>query len=419
MHPKRFVFFLPWLIGVLSSVLIFISGCKDSTDSAPLTVKPQKGPFVVSVVATGELNAQNSIDIEGPTGIRKAGLFQLKITDLVAEGTVVKPGDVVAQLDKAELLSKLKEVEMNLQKFTSQYTGVRLDCTLTLAQARDELVNLRYAMEQRKLEKDESVYEAPSTRRQAEIEADKAVRAYDQAKINYSTKVKQAEAKMREAEAELNKEKQNYNDILQVMGQFTITATEPGMVIYAREWDGKKRIVGSTINAWDMRVATLPDLSKMQSVTHVNEVDIKKIRVGQKVKIKLDADSDKKLTGEITSVANIGEQHPSSESKVFEVVIKVLESDSTLRPAMTTSNEIMVETIENAMFIPLETVHSDDQGLTFVYIKDGSGIKRKQVELGLENDNHVVVKAGLTLEEELYLSKPDGAEDAALIMLKP
>jgi multidrug efflux pump subunit AcrA (membrane-fusion protein) len=419
MHPKRFVFFLPWLIGVLSSVLIFISGCKDSTDSAPLTVKPQKGPFVVSVVATGELNAQNSIDIEGPTGIRKAGLFQLKITDLVAEGTVVKPGDVVAQLDKAELLSKLKEVEMNLQKFTSQYTGVRLDCTLTLAQARDELVNLRYAMEQRKLEKDESVYEAPSTRRQAEIEADKAVRAYDQAKINYSTKVKQAEAKMREAEAELNKEKQNYNDILQVMGQFTITATEPGMVIYAREWDGKKRIVGSTINAWDMRVATLPDLSKMQSVTHVNEVDIKKIRVGQKVKIKLDADSDKKLTGEITSVANIGEQHPSSESKVFEVVIKVLESDSTLRPAMTTSNEIMVETIENAMFIPLETVHSDDQGLTFVYIKDGSGIKRKQVELGLENDNHVVVKAGLTLEEELYLSKPDGAEDAELIMLKP
>jgi RND family efflux transporter MFP subunit len=403
---KSIPFFFLTLVG---AVLIW-GGCAEKQSGDPLIAKPEKGRFEVTVVTTGELQAMNSVDIMGPTGARKAGIYQLKITNLIPEGSIVKQGDFVGELDKSEIVGKIKEVEINMQKFTSQYTGVRLDCTLTLAQARDELINLKYALEQRRLEKEDSAFEAPSTRRQAEIEADKAVRAYEQANINYSTKVKQAAAKMQEAEADLNKEKQKYEEYQEVLKEFTILAPEQGMLIYAREWDGKKRVVGSTVSPWDPTVATLPDLTRMESITHVNEVDIQKIKTGQKVSISLDADPDKKLEGEVTSVANIGEQRPNSDSKVFEVKIKVATLDSTLRPAMTTSNQIIIETFEDVVFIPLEAVQSEGDSLTYVFVKEGGKVHRQQVVLGSENDNHVIVKQGLKLEEEIYLSVPDDTE---------
>ncbi|MFN8396960.1 MAG: efflux RND transporter periplasmic adaptor subunit, partial [Bacteroidia bacterium] len=325
---------------VVALCWVLLQGCSEKV-AETMYQKPQEGKFEVLVTTTGEMQAQNSVDISGPTGARKAGIYQLKITQLVAEGTVVAQGDFVAELDKSEIVGKLKEVEINLQKFQSVVTQAKLDCTLTLAQARDEMVNLKYAMEQRKLEKEESTFESPSTKRQAEIEYEKSIRGYNQAQANYETKVKQATAKMREAEADLFKEQQKLEDYQGILGEFTILAPEKGMLIYAREWDGKKRVVGSTVSPWDPTVATLPDLTQMESITYVNEVDIQKIKVGQEVRVSLDASPDKKLTGKVTHVANVGEQRPNSDSKVFEVKIAINEKDSTLRPAMTTSNEII------------------------------------------------------------------------------
>src|SRR5699024_646634 len=104
-------------------------------------------------------------------------------------------------------------------------------------------------------------------------------------------------------------------------------------------------------------VAKLPDFSVMNSVTYVNEVDIRKIQVGQNVDVTLDAMPDKELTGEVTEIANIGEKRPNSDSKVFRVVVEINEADDALRPAMTTSNTIHINTVDSALYVPLETIH--------------------------------------------------------------
>ncbi len=80
------------------------------------------------------------------------------------------------------------------------------------------------------------------------------------------------------------------------------------MVIYYKEWSGEKRQVGSSVSPWDRTVATLPDLSTMVSKTYVNEIDISKVSRGQQVRVGVDAFPEKKYTGVVTSVANIGEQ---------------------------------------------------------------------------------------------------------------
>ncbi len=171
-------------------------------------------------------------------------------------------------------------------------------------------------------------------------------------------------------------------------------APENGMVIYDRDWNGKKKEKGSQIEAWRPIVATLPDLSAMVSKTYVNEVDISRIKQGQKVEIGLDAFPEKQLSGTVTQVANIGEQRPNSDAKVFEVTIKVHEADTTLRPAMTTSNMIITDYVENALIVPLEAVHSQGDSITYVFHKNGFSATRREVALGAKGNDMVVIERG-------------------------
>ena len=403
MNSKYVKFFVGGAVFLI--ILVWYFARAETESSVEVLVTPERGPFEVAVTATGELQAKNSIQIYGPQNARLARIWQMKISKLVPEGTVVDSGDFVAELDKSEITNNIKDVQMEIQKAESRYTQTKLDTALTLSQARDDLINLEYRMEEMKLKKEQSVFEAPSVQRQAEIDYEKAVRAYAQAKRNYKTKVQQAIAQMKEVEADLNQYKQRQNIYNQVLAQFTINAPADGMVIYDKEYNGRKKVVGSTISAWDPVVATLPDLSEMESVTYISEVDIQKIQRGQPVEIGLDADPEKQLTGEVTDIANIGEQRPNSDSKVFEVKITVNESDSTLRPAMTTSNRIVADTMANAIYLPLECIHAEDS-VTFVYKKSGGQVTRQEVELGLINENEAVILQGVKEKDKIYLSLP-------------
>ena len=212
---KRILYIIPAIlvIGVGLWWMLFSADESQST----LIVTPKKGNFRVTVTVTGELRAKTSTEIMGPQGMQSVGIYNMKIANLVPEGTTVKIGDFVAEIDKTEISGKMREAQLAIQKAESHYTQVKLDTTLTLSAARDELTNLKFALEEQKLLREQSVYEAPAIIRQAEIAYDKSRRAYEQAKINYSTKVKQAIAKMLEAETQLAKEQQKYQSLTTIL----------------------------------------------------------------------------------------------------------------------------------------------------------------------------------------------------------
>src|SRR6185312_5309915 len=322
-----------------------------SAAEAALTAPVKRGDLKVTVTTTGELRARKFVQIQGPNS-QAAQVYQSKITWLVPEGTVVKEGEKIAELDRAPAATRLTTVQLDVQKAEGEFTNASLDSALNLAVSREEVRTAEYALEEKKIAKEQAQYEAPTIKRQAEIDFEKAQRGLDQAKRNLDTKTKQAEAKMSVAGAELGRQQNNLKTIQDVMGGFTINAPSPGMVIYVREWDGKKKTTGSSWNTWENVVATLPDLTQMESQTYVNEVDVRKLAVGQPVAISLDADPSKKLTGKITEIANVGEQRPNQDSKVFEVKIEVSKADTTLRPGMTTSNAIEIASVPNVLFVP-------------------------------------------------------------------
>lgn len=374
-------------------------------DENQIMVLVEEGSFDVTVLNTGELRAKNYTEISAPSALRQVGIWQVKISNLVAEGTVVKEGEFVAELDKTEIMNKINEEQLNVQKKQSEFKSTQLDTTLTMRDARDELFNLKYAVEERKLTKEQSIYEPPAVLRQAEIEYEKAIRNYDQKKENYKTKQQQSVTKMQIIGSELTKAQNRLSELTTTLAQFTITAPKSGMVIYAKEWDGKKKIVGSTVNTWDPTVANLPDLRTMESITYINEVDIQKVKTNQLVNIGLDAQTGKKLQGIVKSVASIGEQKPNSEAKVFEVVIDVTSIDTSLRPAMTTSNSISTNTLKNVLSIPIECVHTEGTK-SFVYKLDDKKAVKQEVKIGASNETHTVILEGLFAKEAVYLSIP-------------
>ncbi|MDY0200675.1 MAG: hypothetical protein RBR40_06775 [Tenuifilaceae bacterium] len=394
-------------------IIILVIATSKKVGVTPQKVKVEKGPFEILVTVTGELQAKNKEDITGPSELRQGRSFrvsEIKIQDLIPEGTVVDSGQYVATLDRSSLSNRLKELEDEVETSQQQYLKTQLDTTLQLRSLRDELINLEFELEERQIVVDQSKFEPPATQRQAQINLERAERNFKQAKHNYNLKKEQAEASMREVSINLARQKRERQDMVNVLDKFVIKAPKPGMVIYFREWSGQKRSVGSSISPWDLTVATLPDLSVMISKTYVNEIDVSKLKVNQSVRIGVDAFPEKEYTGTVTDVANIGEQLPSTDAKVFEVIIRVIEYDPILRPSMTTSNQIVTQNFEDVLFIPLEAVHGEDS-VSFVYTSKN---KKQLVMLGEQNENFIIVEKGLEKGEEVYISLPENAEKFTL-----
>jgi len=411
---KRTIIITGIIVTVAIIVLIVIGRLSSKKDIANLYAESKRGQFDIVVTTTGELQAKKSTDIFGPEFAQSRGIraMDIKITDLVPEGTEVKKGDYVATLDRTTFDNSLKD---ELERLTTQETNLEmkiLDTAVTLSNLRDNIKNLRFTVEEAAITLQQSKYEPPTTIRQAEISLDKASRSLDQSIRGYSLRVEQAKSDMRTIKNNLAEQRQRVSDLQVVLSKFIITAPSDGMIIYKRDRMGAKRKVGSSISPWDNVVATLPDMSSMISKTYVNEIDVSKVKAGQQVEIIVDAFPEKAYTGMVTSVANIGEQLPNADAKVFEVMIEVNESDPILRPSMTTGNKIVTKTISDVTYIPLESVQAGIDSIPFVYMKNKT---RQVVVLGESNENNVVIEQGLEPGTQIYLSTPEEPEGFKLV----
>ena len=395
------------IVAVIAIIILIVIGkAAKKKDVANLYVEAKKGQFEIVVSTTGELQAENSADIKGPdfSQSRQIRAADIKITDMVPEGTQVKAGDFIATLDRTSFDNTLKD---ELERLTTQEANLEvkiLDTAVTLSDLRDNIKNLKFSVEEAEITLEQSKFEPPTTIRQAEISLDKAKRSLEQAIKGYSLKIEQARSDMKTIKFNLSEQRQRVSDLQAILSKFTIYAPSDGMVIYKRDRTNAKRKVGSSISPWDNVVATLPDMSSMISKTYVNEIDVSKVKAGQKVELLVDAFPDKSYTGVVASVANIGEQLPNADAKVFEVVIKLNESDPILKPSMTTGNQIVTQTIEDVTYVPLESVQLGADSIPFVYTKKGN---KQIVVTGEENENNVVIEQGLEAGTVIYLSTPE------------
>ena len=402
------------IIAMLGLAYYFTAGAATVDETAIIKSTLERKDFVVNVTATGELKAKNSEKIRGPQGLRQANIYNVTISDLVPEGTVVKEGDYVARLDRSELDTKIKDIQSEIEKVETQLAQTEIDTAIELRSIRDQLINLNFSKKEKELEVQQSKYEAPMVIQAAKIDLERSNRDYLQLLSKYElTKVK-TEAQINEIDASLKQNTSKKERFSKLGNEMTITAPKDGMVIYKRNWNGRVS-TGSQINVWDPTVAELPDLTDMVSKTFVNEVDISRVKKGQDVTIKVDAFPDKSYTGSVISVANIGEELRNYDAKVFEVMIQVNEMDSILRPAMTTSNDIVTDIYESVLSIPMEALQTDS--LTYVFAEKNGKTVRQEVITGVSNNDGIIIDHGLQEGDVYLMTVPENIEDLDFVLI--
>ena len=414
MKKKKGLIFGFLIFVIISSFLYFWSDSSNSNTN--LTVKVNRGDFVSEVTTSGEAQSNSLKKINGPENLRKFKIRDIKIQDLIPEGTVIKEGDYVGRLDPSNVNEQIIDAKLNLETSISKYTQQQLDTTLNLKQERNSIKDLKFNIEEVELELQQSIYEPPASIRKLEINLEKLKRDLKERDENYQIKKKQANAKMVEVGTEVSKIRNKLQDLNKLLKSFTIYSDSNGMLTYVKNWDGSKKKVGSTISPWDPSIANLPDLTKMESKTYANEVDIRKIKKDLKVKIGFDAFPEMQIEGIVTEVANVGEKKRGSDIKVFQVLIELKETNDNVRPGMTTSNIIITNEKRNVLSIPIEAIFSKDS-ISYVYAKSGFSIIKKQVELGDNNNDEVIIVNGLTEKDIVYLNKPDGYKDVKITTL--
>ncbi len=390
-------------VALAGVVVWMLAGDSESDDHQFFEVT--EGRFEVLVTVTGELESENSFAIEAPRELqsRNIRLRNIPIHDMVSEGTEVGEGDWIATLDRTEAELSLRDLEDQMLSEEAQYNATILDTTIRLSGLRDELINLEHTVEERRLVLEQSAYEPPATIRQAEINLERAEMDFEQAKINYVLYEQQAAETVREAKLNLERRRRRFEVLEEVMDKFVITAPRAGMVIYHREWSGEKRNVGSSINPRDLTVAVMPDLTSLVSRAWVSEIDVNRVAEGQKVRIGIDAYPERSYTGTVLEVSNVGQELPNTDAKVFEVLLSVDQIDNILRPAMTTSNAIMIASYENVKYIPFAALHEKD-GIPYVYHYDGT---RQVVRTGNSNENFIIIEQGLDDGDLVYIEEPE------------
>lgn len=413
---KRRTIYVSAFLVILITVIIIFAGSKKS--EVLITAPVQKGLFEVLVYTSGQLEAENSEKIVLPEELqgRNVRIYEIKITDLIEEGTQVQQGDYVASLDHKAVEEVLNIAREELEQAINDFEDAKMDSNLNLSNLRDQIISAQENVEELQIVLEESLYESPSVIRKAEMDLDKAKRNLEQEKLGYELKTKQAATRVERRVLNMRQRETRLQELEQAYRSLNIHAPKPGMVIYAKDRFGDKIKVGSTVSRWMPVIATLPDLSNMISITYVNEIDISRLKTGQQVTLGIDAFPEKQLQGEVMEVANIGQPMPKSDAKVFEVKIKIKGYDTDLKPAMTTSNTIRTGTFREVLYIPTDAIFQNDS-LRYVFLKKDKIVKQV-IDAGDENENYIIVNKGLNEGDEVLLSKPANEEAIPLAGLE-
>lgn len=189
------------------------------------------------------------------------------------------------------------------------------------------------------------------------------------------------------------------------------TETEP-TVVYS-EYSGVvgeiKVKAGSSISPGN-QIMKIADSDSMQAKLNVTEDKIGEIKIGQKAEISCSALKNNKMSGTVTKIGNVAKQTTTTTGKetAVEVIVKIDSGlTSAVKPGYTVKCSITVDSKENAMILPYESIKYDDSGNEYVLCYSQNGIcEKREVETGEEYKDGVEVLSGISTNE-FIVSSPD------------
>ncbi len=155
-------------------------------------------------------------------------------------------------------------------------------------------------------------------------------------------------------------------------------------------------------------IAEIPDLSQMRIDLKLEEVDRGKLKLGQQVRVRIDAIADRELVAEldwISPIAAINFRGMGLTEKTFPARATLKQLDPRLRPGMSATAEVVIESEPKTLLIPVRASFLNN-GKPAVYVQQGDKFVIRQIEVGKRNDTDMVVLSGLKEGEQVALENP-------------
>ena len=325
------------VVAIVAIAAYLLSGGKKENTVSFETAKVELTSIKSSITATGTIEPVTSVTV----GTQVSG---------VDYNSVVKKGQVIAELDKTNLTSELKTAQANLSSAQS---------------------TLNY--EQTNFNRYQTLFN------KGLVSADE----YETAKLSYL-----------KAKEQVNTSRESVQKAQTNLGYATITSPIDGVVLSKAVEEGQT--VAASFNTPEL-FTIAQDLTDMRVIADIDEADIGGVKEGQRVTFTVDAFPDDHFEGQVTQVR----QQATTESNVvtYEVVISAPNNDLKLKPGLTANvtiytmekNDVMAVPSKALRFIPNEALLTEQQkvedceGDFKVWTKEGDVFKAHKVEVGTTN----------------------------------
>lgn len=370
---KKTIWIIIGIIAVIAIVAYLMSSGKKEEKVSFDTTKVERQNIQTTITATGTIEPVTSVTV----GTQVSGIVAKLYVDY---NSVVKKGQVIAELDKTNLISELNTARANLTSAQSTATY--------------ELANYnRY----------KTLYE------KGLVSADE----YESAQLSYQ-----------KAKEQVNTSRESVQKAQTNLGYATITSPIDGVVLSKAVEEGQT--VAASFNTPEL-FTIARDLTDMRVIADIDEADIGGVKEGQRVSFTVDAFPDDSFTGEVTQVR----QQATTESNVvtYEVVISARNNDLKLKPGLTANvtiftmerNDVLAVPSKALRFIPNEALLKKDQTIedieakTKLWTLEGNTFKAHAVEVGTTNGMLTEILGGISEGTEVLtdFNISSGAEPGA------
>ena len=391
---------------VVVPLLIILASCGRTETSDVQVTQVKRGTFLEELTEQGTIEAVNSISISAPVISYRYGSGALKIAKIVDDGKEVQKGDTIMVFDPAEIKRAIIQAEQQIEIAQAEYDKMKSTQQSEIEDLEADLELARISQEISKINFETATYEPEATKKEIKLKLESAGIALNRAKEQIENKKVIHKEDLLQKSLALRQLTTTLEDANKSMNSLFVVSPANGIAIKEENWNTEQKWAVGDSPYSGSRLIELPDLAEMRAEVKINEVDISKVLPGQKVEIRPDAYSVSIYGGKVESVANLAQNKDyRSKIKIFPVQIRIEGQSRTILPGLTVSCKIIVSEIPDVMYIPLESLFKD-QGLDYVYLKSGSGFKRRDIKTGAINTDYAIVTEGLSENDMIALSNP-------------
>ncbi len=401
------------------SLVLALAACKDKNEKVVPYSKVQQGTFYIDLYEEGQIDAVNAITISSPQIQYRYINGNLKISHMIGDGAEVQAGDTVIVFDPSGVEKSIRDYQERLQLNLAELEKLIAQQESEMEEMTADLRIAEISHEIAKIRGEQAGYESKVRQEEIKIALEKADISLKRSREQVENQRKIQKEDLKQKNVQIEESKEYLAQAKQSLEMLYVVTPSPGLVIIENNWStGAKYQIGD--QTWGgVPLMKLPDLSKLKATVNINEVDIAKIQKGLEVEIRPDAFSESMFKGHVTSVANLAvDKSRTNKAKVFPVVITLDETDKRLSPGNTVSCRILIDKLDDVLFIPAEALMTE-AGVNFVYRKRASGYERVDVEIGQRNNDYVVITDGLSEKDEVALTDPFAAEETPEEEQKP